>query len=151
MTENEIALIKRLWDNGQTIGSIARLFPYKEYIVKREIQALKKSGVLSGKSGKNKELTLQKLKETYESGITNPYEMAKTLDMSVGTIREYLGDLGIKLGRNKKNYNKTKLCEKTNIIIEELKNGKTARQISQQYQVSTQYVYEIKGKFLKGE
>ena len=149
MTESEIKLVERLWASGKGVGEIARLLPYKEYIARQEIRELKRNGVLKGRSGKSRANTQARVLQAYNDGITSPYEIAELCGVGAGHIRNVLSQAKVKNGRPKRNYKQRKVCENTQAIITALQSGKTARQISQDFSVSTQYVYEIKGKFVK--
>lgn len=149
MIESEIKLVERLWASGKTIGEIARLLPYKEYIAKREIAELKKKGVLQGKSGKSVENTKARVLQAYHDGITNPYEIAEMFEMDFHYVNTILGSAKLGRVRPKQNYKQRKVCENTQTIVEALRNGKTVRQISTEFGVSTQYVYQVKDKFVK--
>ena len=149
MTENEIKLVERLWANGKGVGEIARLLPYKEYIAKREIAELKRNGVLKGRSGKSQAITQEKVLQAFNDGITSPYEIAELCGVCVGHIRNVLSRAKVKIQRPKRNYKQRKVCENTQAIIDRLKSGKRVREICTEFGVSTQYVYEVKNKFVK--
>lgn len=149
MTESEIKLVERLWASGKGVGEIARLLPYKEYIAKREIAELKRNGVLKGKSGKSQANTQAKVLQAYNDGITSRYEIAEM----VGVKPEYVNMIlsNAKLGRKRptRNYKQREVCENTQAIITALRNGKRVREICAEFGVSTQYVYQVKTKFVK--
>lgn len=147
MTESEIKLVERLWASGKGVGEIARLLPYKEYIAKKEIAQLKKKGVLKGRSGKTATKTWEKVLQAYNDGITNPYEIAELCDCCYGYVNTILSNA--KLGRVKRNYKQRKVCENTQAIITALKSGKRVREICAEFGVSTQYVYQVKNKYVK--
>ena len=149
MTKDEIALVMELWNSGKSIGEIARLLPYKEYIAKREISELKKKGILKGRSGKSRENTQARVLQAYKDGITSPYEIAEMCGVGVGHIRNVLSQSKVKNQRPKHNYKQRKVCQNTQAIITALKSGKTAKEIVSEFGVSKQYVYEVKGKFVK--
>lgn len=149
MTESEIKLVERLWASGKGVGEIARLLPYKEYIAKREIAELKKKGVLKGKSGKSQAITQARVLQAYNDGITSPYEIAESCGVCVGYVYNVLSQAKVKIQRPKRNYKQRKLCENTQAIITALRNGKRVRKICTEFGVSTQYVYEVKNKFVK--
>ena len=149
MTASEIKLVERLWASGKGVVEIARLLPYKEYIAKREIQELKRNGVLKGKSGKSQANTQAKVLQAYNDGITNPYEIAEMCEINWRYVNKIL--CGAKLGRvrPKQYYKLRKVCEITQAIITALKSGKRVREICAEFGVSTQYVYQVKNKFVK--
>ena len=149
MTESEIKLVERLWASGKGVGEIARLLPYKEYIAKREIAELKKKGVLKGRSGKSRANTQERILQAINDGITSPYEIAELCGVCRRYVYNVLSRAKVKIQRPKRNYKQRKLCENTQSIITALKSGKTAREICAEFGVSTQYVYEVKNKFVK--
>lgn len=149
MTESEIKLVERLWSSGKGVGEIARLLPYKEYIAKREIAELKRNGVLKGRSGKSQANTQERVLQAYNDGITSPYEIAELCGVGVGYVYNVLSRAKVKIQRPKRNYKQRKLCENTQAIITALQSGKTAREICTEFGVSTQYVYQVKNKFVK--
>lgn len=149
MTENEIKLVERLWASGKGLGEIARLLPYKEYIAKREIAELKRNGVLKGRSGKSRVNTQERVLQAINDGITSPYEIAELCGVCVGYVYNVLSRAKVKIQRQKHNYKQRKVCENTQAIIDRLKGGKRVREICAEFGVSTQYVYEVKNKFVK--
>ena len=149
MTESEIKLVERLWANGKGVGEIARLLPYKEYIARQEIRELKRNGVLKGKSGKSRANTQARVFQAYNDGITSPYEIAELCSVGMGYIRNVLSQAKVKIQRQKHNYKQRKLCENTQAIITALRSGKRVREICTEFGVSTQYIYEVKNKFVK--
>ena len=149
MTESEIKLVERLWASGKGVGEIARLLPYKEYIAKREIAELKKKGVLKGRSGKSRANTQERILQAINDGITSPYEIAELCGVCRRYVYNVLSQAKVKVGRPKHNYKQRKLCENTQAIITALRNGKRVREICAEFGVSTQYVYEVKNKFVK--
>ena len=149
MTESEIKLVERLWASGKGVGEIARLLPYKEYIAKREIAELKKKGVLKGKSGKSQANTQERILQAINDGITRPYEIAELCGVCVGYVYNVLSQAKVKIQRQKHNYKQRKVCENTQAIITALKSGKRVREICADFGVSTQYVYQVKNKFVK--
>lgn len=150
MTENEIKLVKELWENGKGAAEIARLLPYKEYIAKREIAELKKKGVLKGRSGKSQANTHAKVLQAFNDGITSPYELAELCGVCVRYVYSILSQAKIKIQRPKHNYKQRKPGKNTQAIIVALQSGKRIREISTEFGVSTQYVHEVNNKFVKG-
>lgn len=149
MTESEIKLVERLWASGKGVGEIARLLPYKEYIAKQEIRELKRNGVLKGRSGKSRANTQAKVLQAYNDGITSPYEIVELCGVSVGYVNNILSSAIGGRERPKRNYKQRKVCENTQAIITALKSGKRVREICAEFGVSTQYVYQVKDKFVK--
>lgn len=149
MTESEIKLVERLWESGKGVGEIARLLPYKEYMAIREIRELKRNGVLKGRSGKSRVNTQERVLQAINDGITSPYVIAKLCGVCVGYVYNVLSQAKVKIQRQKLNYKQRKLCENTQAIITALKGGKKVREICAEFGVSTQYVYQVKNKFVK--
>ena len=149
MTESEIKLVERLWASGKGVGEIARLLPYKEYIAKREIAELKRNGVLNGRSGKSRANTQARVLQAYNDGITNPYETAEMLGIDCRYVNIILSNAKLGRQRPKRNYKQRKVCENTQAIITALRSGKRVREICAEFGVSTQYVYQVKNKFVK--
>lgn len=156
MIENNKILIKNLWDSGETIQSIVQMLPYDEFTCKRMIKELKNSGVLIKRKKENKNTTKEKVVNAYISGTTNPYKLAEMYGRSVGTIENILCNAHLNRKRPNKNYKErqktqtNELTEKTQNIIEALKDGHSAKKISQMYGVSKQWVYMIKKTYIKG-
>ena len=148
MTESEIKLVERLWARGKGVGEIARLLPYKEYIAKREIAELKKKGVLKGKSGKSQANTQAKVLQAYNDGITSPYEISEMFDIDCRYVNIILSNAKLGRERPKRNYKQRKVCENTQAIITALRNGNRVREVCAEFGVSTQYVYQVKNKFV---
>jgi transposase len=149
LTESEIKLVERLWASGKGVGEIARLLPYKEYIAKREIAELKRNGVLKGRSGKSRANTKARVLQAYNDGITSPYEIAEMFGVCYGYVNNILsGAIGGRK-RPKRNYKQRKVCETTQAIITALRNGKRVREICNEFGVSTQYVYQVKNRFVR--
>lgn len=149
MTEQEIKLIKVLWESGKGVGEIARLLPYKEYIGKRQIQEMKRNGILQGRSGKSQANIQGRVLKAYQGGITNPYEIAEVLQMDVRYVNGILTKAKLNRQRPKHNYRQRKLCANTQAIITALRSGKRVREICDEFGVSSQYVYQVKDKFVK--
>ena len=71
------------------------------------------------------------------------------LDMDYRYVNIILSNAKLGRERPKRNYKQRKVCENTQAIITALKSGKTAREICAEFGVSTQYVYQVKNKFVK--
>ena len=150
MTENDKETIKNLWESGVSVQGIVQMLPYEEIITKKMIIKLKKDGVLKRKS------TKEKVVDSYNSGITNPYELAELYGVTKPRIDYILKAQGIKRQRPKKNYkeryktDRDCLSEKTQNIISALEYGFTGNKIAKMYGVSTQWVYSVKKVHIKG-
>ena len=119
------------------------------------IKALREEGVLAREKQSRAELTREIIRTAYNNGETNPYVLAKTYHLSAYTVKDILVKLGLERQRPKKNYKKrnqtdiTKLCEKTQAVCEEIKNGVVAKDICEKYKVTRQYVSLLKKKYFK--
>lgn len=154
LQEQELKLIKNLWDNGASINAIAQMLPYKKGKSLSIIKELKQSGLLVGKHRKGK-CTIQKVLYVYENQTKNPYEIAKILSLSLNTVKHILSyNIKDKRERPKHNYKKRKksqvdnLSKNTQEIIRLLKENLPCAEIAKRLTVSRQYVYAVKRKFL---
>jgi transposase len=146
-----------LWDGGYSINEICRALPCREGTTKRIIKGMKESGELEERAGK-KEFTTEKVLALYHSGVTNPYEIANSYGISVGTVKRVLVEAKLSRKRPEHNYKTTKpraegtLCENTRGIISDLRSGLTPRQVAKKRDMSTQWVYVVKTKYIdKGD
>lgn len=155
MTESEKSLVISLWNSGETMASIIQVLPYSKYRARQEIKQLQQDGILVGRSGKTQSKTKEKILCLYNDGITSPYEIAEILNFKVGTVNTILSNAKLDRKRPEHNYKKRKqtnfnlLCDKTKEIIVSLQEGLSVREVAKKFDVATQYVYEIKGKFVK--
>lgn len=149
MTESEKDLIIRLWESGKTIKEIILFFPYPKDYLRNEVRELKKQGVLVGRSGKTKQKTTQKMLDLYNDGIRNPYEIASRLNVCPKYVNNRLSSCHLSRGKPKQNYKPKSVNEKTAAIINDIKNGKKIKEIASSYDISRQYVYAIKNKYVK--
>lgn len=149
MTEQDKNLIVRLWESGEPSSAIVRLLPYDTQTAKSMITELRQNGVLKGRSGKSRVNTQERVLQAINDGITSPYEIAELCGVCVGYVYNVLSRAKVKIQRPKRNYKQRKLCENTQAIITALKGGKKVREICADFGVSTQYVYEVKNKFIK--
>ena len=147
MNEQDKNLIISLWKNGTPTTTIIKLLPYKQVEIKREIAELRQNGVLNGRSGKTRGKTREKVLQAYKDGITNPYELAEMFRLKPSTISSILVGLGLNRTRPKHNYKKTKKCEKTETILQEIKEGNVLCEIARKHGVSRQYVHKVKKKW----
>ena len=154
MNEMYENLIKSLWENGEKEDSIIKMLPFDKQTSQQMIDCLKKKGViLENRKRKSIEDTKKLILEAYQSGMTNPYEIAEKYGYSKNTITTYLVELHLGRKRPAHNYNKSRqysLSKKTESIIESLKSGLKSKEIQEMYKVSRQYVHYVKYKYLKG-
>lgn len=96
--------------------------------------------------------TERTIKELYESGITNPYEIAKLTGYQLSSVRTSLTKT-VKRPRPKHNYKKTRLAPeskaKIESIIKDLKQGMAQVEIAKKHNCSRQYVHIIKNKYME--
>ena len=151
MTPEEINLIIELWNDGKSASVIAKLLPYKEHRVIKEIVKLKQNGVLKGNSGRTKQKALGKILQAYNSGITNPHDIAEMFGLKVGTVNTILGNSKLDRKRPTHNYVKRELDEKTIEILQEIENGVSLSEIARKYNCSRQWVSKIKKKYYERE
>ena len=84
--------------------------------------------------------------EVYQSGMTNPHELAEIHNIPYQYVLNILNESNIRLGHPKRHY---KHCERTNLIIDELKaNCLSYKDIAEKYGVTRQYISEIKRRFV---
>lgn len=149
MTNEEKALVIQMLEARVKVGTIARMLPYDEKDAKKQINKLRKSGEITYKVATKKEI----VNNLYKSGVRDFKEFKETAKCSESLLRSTLGDK-VKKERPKK-YKLRKptdidtLSDLTKTIIEELKQGKLPRQIAHEHNFSTQYIYEIKNKYVK--
>lgn len=149
MTDHEKLICSTLWNDGESITSIAKILPYRIGTAKRLIRGLIASGYLPPR--KKGELVKERLKQLVESGITDSYEIASILGITQQTALVYKSQMRLYTARPKKNYRPTVLSEKTQQLIAELENGVSSKEIRAKYGVSRQYVDKVKSKYIKGQ
>lgn len=96
--------------------------------------------------------TERRIKELYDTGITNPYEIAEILGYKPSSVQSSLVRI-IKRSRPKHNYKKTKLAPeskaKIESIIKELQDGIAPIIVAKNHKCSRQYVHIIKNKYME--
>lgn len=146
MTEQDINLIIRLWESGESKRVIAKMLPYKPYHIEKKILELRQNGVLKGRTARSSIKTREKVLSAYNKGITNPYEIADMLGLSHHTVKDHLVKAKLNRTRPKRNY---KTCDKTQLIKQDLESGIKAREIAKKHGVSTQWVHQIRNKYIQ--
>lgn len=150
MTEQEKNLIIALWENGTPVNSIVRMLDCKQCYAKQYIKELRDNGTLT-KENRRKNAT-EIVVNVFNKGETNPYKIAEITGYKVTTVRTLLNGAHISIPRGKRNRPPTKissLCELTQLIIEDIKSGEKFSQIAKNHNVSRQYVYKVKDKYVK--
>ena len=142
MTEQQKQKIINLWLGGMSISQIAHMFPVTQKEYKSTIKQMKESGEFPTE----RRTTVDKVREMYESGITNPYEIAETYGISVATVRHIKQNiLHIKHPRPSHNYRLRKKSAKNTEIKAQIRLGKKSlSQIARDFGVSRQRVFAIK-------
>lgn len=157
MTESERRLIIDLWESRMKVEDIVRMLPCDQKTARKYIKALREEGVLAREKHRRAELTREIILTAYNNGETNPYVLAKTYHLSAYTVKDILVSFGLERQRPKRNYKKrnptdiTKLCEKTQAVCDEIRNGVSASAICEKYKVSRQYVSLLKKKYFKNK
>jgi DNA invertase Pin-like site-specific DNA recombinase len=130
--------------------------PCKDFVTRNAIKEMRQKGELADRPFKS-EITREKVIGLYKSGVTNPYEIAKSFGLSPMTVRNILSHAKLNRERPKHNYKKReprayeRLCDNTKGIIKLLNSGMTARQVARELDMSTQWVYVIKAKYIDKE
>ena len=146
MNEHDISVIINLWESGTSITNIIRMLPYDKNEVRQTISELRQKGVLEGRTARSSIKTREKVLSVYNKGITNPYEIADMLGLSHHTVKDHLVKAKLSRTRPKRNY---KTCDKTQLIKQDLESGIKAREIAKKHGVSTQWVHQIRNKYIK--
>ena len=150
MAEQDKNLIIALWENGTSVNSIVRMLDCKQYYAKQYIKELRDNGTLT-KENRRKNAT-EIVVNVFNKGETNPYKIAEITGYKVGTVRTLLNSAHISIPKGKRNRPPTKiyaLLAFTQLIIEEIKSGEKFSQIAKNHNVSRQYVYKVKDKYVK--
>jgi DNA-directed RNA polymerase specialized sigma subunit len=150
MTESEKILVSKMVESGKTLEAIIQLLPYDKKTAKKMIIS-EFPEMLGRKKTTTKELVLY----AYNNITKNPYEIAELYDLNAERVKVILGSLNLNRERPSHNYKKRKkpdiyrLCEKTQNIVEALKDGYSPTKVAEMYEVSRQHVYNIKSKYYK--
>ena len=145
MTDIDRRQIKMLWESRVPISRIVQMLPYKKVIAKKMIDELRQDGTLQKRN--RKKTAIKAVGEMWESGTQNIDELSEIFGYSPRTIILYLSLSREGKDRPAHNYRKRKLNEKALEIIKEISNGKlTLSEISRKFDVSRQYVYQLKKK-----
>ncbi len=147
LSEYEKSMCLTLWQDGESIISIAKMLPYKVGTAKRLIKDLVASGYLPQR--KRGDLVKDRLKRLVASGVTDSYEIATILGINQQTVLNYKSRLKLYTERPPKNYRPTVLSEKTQQIIADLQNGISNKEIQTKYDVSRQYVSKVQKNYCK--
>lgn len=96
--------------------------------------------------------TERRIKELYDTGITNPYEIAEILGYKTSTVQSSLTRI-VRRVRPNHNYKKTTRSPenraKIESIIKELQEGIAPIVVAKSHNCSRQYVHIIKNKYME--
>lgn len=140
MTEREKQEVKKMWEQGISVNQISRLLPYNQYKTLKDIKKLKKEGFLKPRS--IYEINAQKVADMYANN-KNLLEIANCLGLSMGYVAELLQYKKIKHPRYT-NFRKREINEKAKNIISDLNKKIPQSEIARKYEVSRQYVGQLK-------
>lgn len=140
VTEQEKTKIASLWKDGMPLEQIRQLFGVSRTEFNKEVKEMKKQKIFPNERIKLEDRVVQE----YLLGERNPYNIAKNLNTTIGTVRVYLCKNNLKLGKKTKHYI---CCEKTNEIKSAIEEGSlSSSEIAKIFGVSRQYVNELKIK-----
>lgn len=144
MTDSERKKIIDLYESGLPATQIRQLMAMTTADFNKAITELKRNGDLP-----KRKTTMEKVAEAYSRGERNPYEICETYGISYGTLRVYKAQMGIKSGRQKRNF---RHCDRTNAITADLQLGTmTVAEIARKHGVCWQYVKDLKNKLEEDE
>lgn len=143
--ESEKLLVKRLWNEGESVENIIRLLPYSIGKARRYVRELRESGYLEGSVYRKGKKNIEKYIELYKSGMSVK-EIASMYGLKVGTIYCYL-----KINKNNLRDKRYGHGEKTKEIINAIKIGKKQCEVVKEYGVSRQYVSALKKEIVEKE
>lgn len=150
ITEQDKAILIEMWNNRVSVERISQLLPYKANTVRNIIQELLKDGILNRA---NRVKTLRdRITDMYLSGVTDMDELAEMFETSKNYVSNCLRDNKINHKRKtvyKKRKPNERIDERTQAIIDELKKGKSQTEIAKKFNVTRQWVFSIKKRFLK--
>lgn len=152
MTEKDKNLVVTLWQSGEPIERIIRLLPYPICTSRKYINELRNQGVLTNEN-RIKKKAIDKVMQLYNSGVTNPYEIADMTGYSFYTVRSALVKAGLDRKRPEHNYKATplkpydKISDNSKIIVDLLEQGKGCSEIARLVGCSRQNVFVLKKKF----
>lgn len=150
MTEQDESLLIRLCESGENLTAITRLLPYKRQTIRQTILKLRQKGVLNGQKANKRENTQARVLNAYNGGLRTISGIVNFTSLSRQTVRRCLLNHNIRLQRPRVYRKKdiSERSEKTQSIVNDLKNGMRVCEIVQKENVSRQYIYKVKNKFL---
>lgn len=151
MKESDKELLIRLCEQGESFATIKRLLPYKTQQIEQEIALLRQKGALKTQKQNRRENIQARVFDAYNRNFKFVTDIVRETGLSAPTVRSVLKSNNIIL-KKKKHYEhkKTyKLSERTQAIINGLKEGKNMCCVAKENSVSRQYVFKVKKRFLK--
>ncbi len=155
MTEADKFLIITMYNNKKPTADIVRMLPYKESVARRYIRELRQQGLLKRENKATESPQQLAVLQAYNDGLTTVAEIAEEIGGNEQSVRNALSVLGLSCKRPKHNYKQrprfsfTELSEKTQQIITAVKDGKASGDICLQFNISRQYLSEVKKKYLQ--
>ena len=141
MTEVQKKKIVTLWLEGMSIQQIGQMLPVKGIEYRATVKEMKENGEFPTE----RKSTQEKIKEAFDNGMTNPYEIAETYGLSVNYVRNAKVFLKLNNKRPSHNYKPRKKDEKTGQIKAEITLGKKSlSEIARDYGISRQRVHQLK-------
>lgn len=150
ITEQDKATLIELWNNRLSPEKIGKLLPYKVGTIRRTTRELLEDGTLN--RANRIQSKRDRIANMYLSGVTDIGELAEMFEVEISYVIQGLKHNNIEHQRNtvyKKRKPNARIDERTQAIIDELKNGKKQSKIAKQFGVSPQWVFSIKKRFLK--
>lgn len=148
MTESERSAIKRMWDAGVSQEKIIQTMPMSRTAAIKVLKTLRYEGFLPPRKRKRGQVLVA---EAYRSGITNPYELSEKYGYTIKTVAAYLRSEGIQRKRGKRSWKEIDPSERTKKIRECLENGASMSEVARMFNVSRQWVFIVKERYLKDE
>ena len=143
MTDVDKKTIKRLWDSRVPINQIILMLPYKKVVAKRMIDELRANGTLKPRNCKK--TAIQAIASTWDNGITDIDELCEMFSYKPNTVKCYLSFSRGNSVRPHRNYRAKQFNEKAQSIMDEIsKQELSLSDIARKFEVSRQYVYQLK-------
>lgn len=141
MTEIEKKQVLTLWQSGMPLTQIRKMIAVDEATFNAAVKEMKANGDFF-----DRKATAEKIIETYNNGVHNPYELAELY----GVTYRYV-NLVFHLHKIKRPYRKWKYSDRTNAIVEDLREGELSHsEIAKKHNVNRQWVYQVAKKLEKG-
>lgn len=157
MTESDKALIISMYNNKKRTDDIIRMLPYTESEARRYIRELRQQGLLKRENKATESPQQLAVLQAYNDGLITVAEIAEEIGGNEQSVRNALSALGLSCKRPKHNYKQrprfsfAELSKKTQQIITAIQDGKAGGDICLQFNISRQYLSEVKKKYLRSE